>query len=84
MSDSFFFFFLFPQLNYAEDSQGSSYYSGDLVAAREAVNDCANAFIQLLEHTMDPITRNSLETSMSPRLLKLQKRLHALPKVNED
>jgi hypothetical protein len=43
------------------------------------VNDCANAFIQLLEHTIEPITREGLDSSMSPKLFRLQKRLHALP-----
>ncbi|KAI8095669.1 hypothetical protein BDF21DRAFT_393981 [Thamnidium elegans] len=72
------------EINYAEDSQGSSYYSGDLVTAREALDDCANAFMQLLGHTNDPLTREGLQSSMAQKLLKLQKRMDALPKANED
>ncbi|KAF1799304.1 hypothetical protein V8B55DRAFT_1391816 [Mucor lusitanicus] len=72
------------ELNYAEDSQGSSYYSGDRVAAREAINNCANAYIELLRHTADALTREGLQSSMTPKLIKLQKRIDALPEVDED
>ncbi|KAI8375763.1 hypothetical protein EDC96DRAFT_496472 [Choanephora cucurbitarum] len=72
------------ELNYAIDSQGSSYYPGDLVTAREALDDCANAFMQLLLHTTDPVTRESLQSYMTPRLMRLQKKLDALPEVDED
>ena len=72
------------ELNYAEDSQGSSYYSGDRVAAREAIHDCANAYIELLRHTTDTLTREGLQSSMTPKLIKLQKRIDSLPEVDED
>lgn len=72
------------ELNYAEDSQGSSYYSGDRVAAREAINNCANAYIELLRHTTDALTREGLQSSMTPKLIKLQKRIDALPEVDDD
>jgi len=54
------------------------------VAAREAVNDCANAYIELLRHTTDTLTREGLQSSMTPKLIKLQKRIDALPEVDED
>ncbi|KAI8647091.1 hypothetical protein BD408DRAFT_409190 [Parasitella parasitica] len=72
------------ELDYAEDSQGSSYYSGDRVAAREAIDDCANAYFELLRRTADPVAREGLQTSMAPKLLKIQKRIAALPNVDED
>ncbi|KAI8086830.1 uncharacterized protein B0P05DRAFT_532540 [Gilbertella persicaria] len=72
------------ELNYAIDSQGSSYYSGDLVTAREALNDCANAFMELLLHTTDPVTREGLQNLMAPKLMRLQKKLDTLPEVDED
>ncbi|CEP12739.1 hypothetical protein [Parasitella parasitica] len=72
------------ELNYAEDSQGSSYYSGDRVTAREAIDDCANAYYELLRHTSDAVARESLRSSMAPKLLKIQKRMNTLPKVDED
>jgi hypothetical protein len=40
--------------------------------------------MQLLDHTPDPIARERLQSSMAPKLLKLQKRLNALPKVDEE
>ncbi|KAG2205243.1 hypothetical protein INT47_009508 [Mucor saturninus] len=71
------------EINYAEDSQGSSYYSGDLVTAREALDDCANAFMQLLAQINDLLTREGLQSSMAPKLLRLQKRLDALPDIED-
>lgn len=40
--------------------------------------------MQLLAHTNDPLTREGLQSSMAQKLLKLQKRMDALPKANED
>jgi hypothetical protein len=40
--------------------------------------------MQLLQHTTDPIAREGLQSSMAPKLLKLQKRLKVLPKVDEE
>ncbi|KAG1141616.1 hypothetical protein G6F37_004207 [Rhizopus arrhizus] len=67
------------ELNFAEDSVGSFYYSGDLLAAREALDDCANAFMQLLEHILDPVSRESVRSSMTTKLVQLQARLAHLP-----
>lgn len=71
------------ELNYAEDSQGSSYYSGDLITAREALDDCANTFMHLLTQITDVLTREGLQSSMTPKLLSLQKRLDALPEAGD-
>lgn len=40
--------------------------------------------MQLLAHTNDPLTREGLQSAMAQKLLKLQKRIDALPDVNED
>lgn len=53
------------------------------MAAREALDDCTSAFMQLLRHTTDPITREALRNSIIPKLLKLQRRIKALPEDNE-
>ncbi|KAG1449638.1 hypothetical protein G6F56_008587 [Rhizopus delemar] len=67
------------ELNFAQDSVGSFYYSGDLLAAREALDDCANVFMQLLENILDPVARENVRSSITPKLIQLQTRLAALP-----
>ncbi|KAI8984550.1 hypothetical protein BDF20DRAFT_860506 [Mycotypha africana] len=71
------------ELNYAEDSRGSSYYAGDLVTAREALTNCTNAFLMLLDHMQDPLTREGLQTAMAAKLLKLQQRVDSLPEAED-
>lgn len=48
------------------------------------MDDVANAFMLLLRHTSDTLTREGLQSAMAPKLLKLQKRIDALPEVDED
>ncbi|KAI8886458.1 hypothetical protein K501DRAFT_283801 [Backusella circina FSU 941] len=71
------------ELNYAEDSQGSSYYSGDLTTARDALDDCANAFLFILQHIPESEARECLQTAMTPKLFQLQIRLDALPEPDD-
>ncbi|KAI7908319.1 uncharacterized protein BX663DRAFT_557458 [Cokeromyces recurvatus] len=73
------------ELNYAEDSQGSSYYSGDLEAAREALNNCNICFLTLFQNLiLHHNTREELELCIAPKLLKLQKRVNDLPEATDN
>ncbi|CAO3664439.1 unnamed protein product [Rhizopus microsporus] len=67
------------EISYAEDSIGSFYYSGDILAAREALDNCISNFMQLLEHISDPVTREELRSSMTPKLVRLQSKIAGLP-----
>ncbi|KAI8367585.1 uncharacterized protein BYT42DRAFT_586799 [Radiomyces spectabilis] len=67
------------ELNYAEDSHGSPYYSGDRVTAQEAIDGCTDAFMQLLQQTSDINLRTHLQSSITPRLIQLQEKYNALP-----
>ncbi|KAI9262747.1 hypothetical protein BY458DRAFT_514883 [Sporodiniella umbellata] len=68
------------ELDFAKDSVGSPYYSGDLLAAHEALDDSIRLFMQLLEHILDPVTRDSLRAQITPKLNRLQSALTRLPK----
>ncbi|KAI9487722.1 MAG: hypothetical protein EXX96DRAFT_554391 [Benjaminiella poitrasii] len=72
------------ELNYAEDSQGSSYYSGDLETAREALNNCNVCYVTILQNMIDPNAREELESCIAAKLVKLQKRMNALPEPEDD
>ncbi|KAI8144747.1 hypothetical protein BJV82DRAFT_712107 [Fennellomyces sp. T-0311] len=67
------------ELNFAEDSRGSPYYAGDLVTAREAIDECAGAFMRLLQQIPDHSMRTQLQAAITPRLLNLQEKFNALP-----
>ncbi|KAG0165561.1 hypothetical protein DFQ30_008294 [Apophysomyces sp. BC1015] len=72
--------FAVDEVNYAEDSLGSSYYSGDLETAREAIEECADAYVQLLQQVSDSV-RDSLQETLLPKLMALQEKYTALPEV---
>ncbi|KAG0164694.1 hypothetical protein DFQ28_009921 [Apophysomyces sp. BC1034] len=67
------------EINYAEDSRGSPYYSGDRITAREAIDGCATAFMQLLQHTSNHNLRSELQSTLAPRLIQLQQKYDQLP-----
>ncbi|ORY90479.1 hypothetical protein BCR43DRAFT_415048, partial [Syncephalastrum racemosum] len=67
------------ELNFAEDSRGSPYYAGDLITAREAIDNCATAFMHMLEQVPDPMYRSQLHQSLSPQLIRLEERYAHLP-----
>ncbi|KAI9491768.1 hypothetical protein BDB00DRAFT_873976 [Zychaea mexicana] len=67
------------EINYAEDSRGSPYYVGDRVTAREAIDGCAIAFMQLQQQTTDSSLQSLLQSTMAPRLIELQSKFDALP-----
>ncbi|KAF7726777.1 hypothetical protein EC973_008465 [Apophysomyces ossiformis] len=72
--------FAVDEVNYAEDSLGSSYYAGDLETAREAIEECAGAYIQLFEQVSDSV-RDNLKETLLPKLLALQEKYTSLPEV---
>ncbi|KAI8889096.1 hypothetical protein K501DRAFT_239420 [Backusella circina FSU 941] len=67
------------ELNYAEDSHGSSYYSGDLATARNALDECANCFLYIIQRVQNVHTREHIQATMAPKLFQLQSRIEALP-----
>ncbi|KAJ8653862.1 hypothetical protein O0I10_010429 [Lichtheimia ornata] len=69
------------EIKYAEDSRGSSYYAGDCVTAREAIDLCAITFMQLQQQTMDPAIQSLLQSDLAPRLIDLQAKFDALPSL---
>ncbi|KAI8340542.1 hypothetical protein BC941DRAFT_467713 [Chlamydoabsidia padenii] len=72
------------EISYAEDSRGSRYYPGDVASAREAMDTCAEAFVQLLHQAPDRQTHDQLHATIVPKLLTLQSRFDALPSPNTD
>jgi hypothetical protein len=64
------------ELNYAEDSQGSPYYSGDLIAAKEAIDHCQEAFSILLR---DYNEEYQLQSTIGLKISTLQTRYQSLP-----
>ncbi|KAL0082503.1 hypothetical protein J3Q64DRAFT_1751812 [Phycomyces blakesleeanus] len=67
------------EINYAEDSRGSPYYSGDRITAREAIEGYTHAYTDLLKHTADLTIRCLLESKTRPRIAQLQEKYDALP-----
>ncbi|CAO3601370.1 unnamed protein product [Absidia cylindrospora] len=67
-------------LSYAEDSHGSRYYAGDVASAKEALDSCAKALLDIM--MTDQHSTSHLYTTMAPRLLLLQSRFDALPSLH--
>ncbi|KAG2219404.1 hypothetical protein INT45_010980 [Circinella minor] len=67
------------EVNFAEDSRGSAYYAGDLITAKEAIDDCAGSFMRLLQQIPDHNLRTQLQSNITPRLLNLQEKFNTLP-----
>ncbi|KAI8367462.1 uncharacterized protein BYT42DRAFT_617890 [Radiomyces spectabilis] len=72
------------EVNYAEDSRGSAYYQGDLISAREAIDDCINAFMELIQETTDPSLQASVRATIAHKMTELQNRYDALPKPDDN
>ncbi|CAO3616161.1 unnamed protein product [Cunninghamella blakesleeana] len=70
------------EISYAEDSQGSRYYHGDIISAKEAMDDCAQAIVSLLHQVSDRQLHDHLHATLTPKLLSLQSRFDALPTVD--
>ncbi|KAI9301117.1 hypothetical protein BJ944DRAFT_271972 [Cunninghamella echinulata] len=70
------------EISYAEDSQGSRYYQGDVISAKEAMDDCAQAIVTLLHQVSDRQRHDHLHATLTPKLLSLQSRFDALPTVD--
>ncbi|KAG2218669.1 hypothetical protein INT45_007838 [Circinella minor] len=71
------------EIKYAEDSRGSPYYIGDRITAREAIDCCAIAFMQLQQQTTDSSLQSLLQSTMAPRLIDLQTKFDALPTTEQ-
>ncbi|KAI9315890.1 hypothetical protein BX666DRAFT_1860112 [Dichotomocladium elegans] len=72
--------FALDELNFASDSWGSLYYEGDQISAREAIDNCTNAFMQVLHQTQDH-QRSQLHASITPKLARLEEQYNALPPI---
>ncbi|KAG0747243.1 hypothetical protein G6F57_005993 [Rhizopus arrhizus] len=55
------------ELNYAEDSRGSLYYSGDRVAAKEAIEHCVEAYQLILEQSVTLEQQDKLKSTIAYR-----------------
>ncbi|KAI7877705.1 hypothetical protein K492DRAFT_197468 [Lichtheimia hyalospora FSU 10163] len=67
------------ELNFAQDSMGSLYYEGDRITAHEAIDDCTNTFMRLLQRISDIDLRHHLHLTMTPKLVDLQEQYNQLP-----
>ncbi|ORZ06499.1 hypothetical protein BCR42DRAFT_427226, partial [Absidia repens] len=67
-------------LSYAEDSHGSRYYAGDVASAKESLDTCAQALLEIM--MTNECSHSHLYTTMAPRLLLLQSRFDALPSLH--
>ncbi|KAI7875771.1 hypothetical protein K492DRAFT_198973 [Lichtheimia hyalospora FSU 10163] len=70
------------EIKYAEDSRGSPYYTGDRVTAREAIDGCATAVMELQQQ--NPTLQPLIHSTMAPRLIELETKYHALPKPADE
>ncbi|EIE88305.1 hypothetical protein G6F46_000796 [Rhizopus delemar] len=70
--------FALDELNYAQDSRGSLYYSGDRVAAKEAIEQCDEAYAFLLEQCT-PQQESELKSSLGQQLVELMSQFDSLP-----
>lgn len=64
------------ELNYAEDSRGSPYYSGDRIAAKEAIENCEQAYSNLILHHDDV---SHLESTIGFKISTLRTKYDSLP-----
>ncbi|KAL9546883.1 hypothetical protein MBANPS3_006446 [Mucor bainieri] len=69
------------EMAYAIESQGSIYYSGDLLTTTEAVNDCLNRFQQLMQ-TLHSDRSHKFQQEWTDILFELRSRLDSLPFVD--
>ncbi|KAG2204648.1 hypothetical protein INT47_011943, partial [Mucor saturninus] len=66
------------EMAYAIESQGSIYYSGDLITATEAVDACLDRFRHLMQ-TLHPDRSHRFQEEWTDALFELRSRLDALP-----
>jgi hypothetical protein len=69
------------EINYAEDSRGSPYYSGDRIAAKEAIDTCHHAYVNLLN--LHECNRDHLEATIGLKMAFLQEKYESLH-LNDD
>ncbi|KAG2210616.1 hypothetical protein INT46_005292 [Mucor plumbeus] len=65
------------ELNYAEDSRGSPYYSGDRIAAKEAIENCERSYSLLLMQTEQK--DEHLQSTIGFKILTLKSKYESLP-----
>ncbi|KAG1452590.1 hypothetical protein G6F56_007775 [Rhizopus delemar] len=70
------------ELNYAQDSRGSLYYSGDLVAAEEAIVNYTDSYKFLLEQC-SPEQQEELQITLGSKLNQLSDKLKSLPQQED-
>lgn len=70
--------FAMDEINYAEDSQGSPYYHGDRIAAKEAIDNCVQSYESLLSnHQFD-------NTTIGFKITSLTTKFNTLPPLQDD
>lgn len=72
------------ELNYAEDSRGSLYYSGDRVAAKEAIEHCVEAYQLILEQSVTLEQQDKLKSTIGIKISQLVNKFDSLPLQQDD
>ncbi|KAI9480795.1 MAG: hypothetical protein EXX96DRAFT_564163 [Benjaminiella poitrasii] len=75
------------EINYAEDSRGSRYYDGDRIAAKEAIDQCEEAYssllLLLLSHNHETYLLH-LQATIGFKIADLKSRYTLLPLQDND
>ncbi|KAG1472663.1 hypothetical protein G6F56_001411 [Rhizopus delemar] len=66
------------EYNYAQDSRGSLYYNGDLIAAKEAMDHCEEIYRSLMEQCTAH-QQNELNYTLGSNVRRLKTKLNNLP-----
>ncbi|KAI7906428.1 uncharacterized protein BX663DRAFT_548611 [Cokeromyces recurvatus] len=66
------------EMAYAIESQGSIYYSGDLISATDAVNNCLDRFQRLMQ-ILNSDKSHKLQQEWTDILFELRSKLDSLP-----
>ncbi|KAK4519162.1 uncharacterized protein ATC70_009394 [Mucor velutinosus] len=67
------------ELEYADESQGTTYYHEDLATAEKAVNEVLTAYNDFLEALPSDDMRNEVKTKVGMKMKELKMTFDALP-----
>ncbi|CAO3655449.1 unnamed protein product [Mucor hiemalis] len=70
--------FAIDEINYAEDSQGSPYYHGDKIAAKEAIDHCHTSYQQVLS-SFNLDNSNNVLDAIGSKIATLSTKFNQLP-----
>ncbi|KAI8993555.1 hypothetical protein BDB01DRAFT_776684 [Pilobolus umbonatus] len=71
------------EVRYAIDSCGSPYYPGDLIAAKEAIDNCNDLYLLLLEHYSTREYTSIIESTIGSDLSRLILAYESLPSQDD-